>query len=113
MVGPTMNLISGIHYSYERKEYAFMVLREYTIISQFIDGDWSATLNWEAWAINGWWLDLAKFNEFIINSIRGWVLEGLLALGVVGLASMLGWCILEGIVVVLFIWSFEIYSCII
>ena len=49
-----MNLISGTHHSCERKEYAFMILREYTIISQFIDGDWSATLNWEAWAINGW-----------------------------------------------------------
>ena len=34
MVGPTMNLISGTHHSYGRKEYAFMVLREYTIISR-------------------------------------------------------------------------------
>ena len=28
-----MNLISGTHHSYERGEYVFMVLREYTIIS--------------------------------------------------------------------------------
>ena len=28
-----MYLISGTHYSCERREYAFMVLREYTIIS--------------------------------------------------------------------------------
>ena len=27
-----MNLISGTYYSYERKEYAFMVLQENTII---------------------------------------------------------------------------------
>ena len=33
MVGPTMNLISGTHHSCERREYAFMVLRVYTIIS--------------------------------------------------------------------------------
>ena len=30
-----MNLINGIHHSYERKEHAFMVLRKYTIISQY------------------------------------------------------------------------------
>ena len=30
-VGSTMNLISGTHYLYERREYAFMILREYTI----------------------------------------------------------------------------------
>lgn len=29
-----MNLISVTHHSYEKREYAFMVLREYTIISQ-------------------------------------------------------------------------------
>ena len=29
-----MNLISETHYSFERREYAFMVLREYTIISR-------------------------------------------------------------------------------
>ena len=34
IVGPTMNLISGIHHSCEKNEYAFMVIREYTIISQ-------------------------------------------------------------------------------
>ena len=28
-----MNLISGTYYSCERREYTFMVLREYTIIS--------------------------------------------------------------------------------
>ena len=28
-----MNLISRAHHSYEKKEHAFMVLREYTIIS--------------------------------------------------------------------------------
>ena len=27
-----MNLISGTHHSYERREYTFMVLREYLII---------------------------------------------------------------------------------
>ena len=32
MVGPTMNLISRTHHSCERREYAFMVLREYLII---------------------------------------------------------------------------------
>ena len=31
---PSMNLISETHYSFERREYAFMVLREYTIISR-------------------------------------------------------------------------------
>ena len=29
-----MNLISGTHHEYEMREYAFMVLQEYTIISQ-------------------------------------------------------------------------------
>ena len=29
-----MNLISGTHHSCERREYAFMVLREYTLISR-------------------------------------------------------------------------------
>ena len=29
-----MNLISGIHHSCKRREHAFMVFREYTIISQ-------------------------------------------------------------------------------
>ena len=29
-----MNLISGTHHSCERREYVFMILREYTIISQ-------------------------------------------------------------------------------
>ena len=29
---PTMNLISGTHYSCERKKYAFIVLRKYIII---------------------------------------------------------------------------------
>ena len=38
MMGPTMNLISGTHHSCERKEHAFMVLREYTIISQKQNG---------------------------------------------------------------------------
>ena len=33
MMGPTMNLISGTRHSCERREHAFMVLREYTIIS--------------------------------------------------------------------------------
>ena len=33
MVGLTMNLISKTHHLCERKEYAFMVLQEYTIIS--------------------------------------------------------------------------------
>ena len=36
MMGPTMNLISGTHHSYERKEYVFIVFREYTIISQIM-----------------------------------------------------------------------------
>ena len=31
-----MNLISGIHHSYERREYTFIVLQEYTIISHKI-----------------------------------------------------------------------------
>ena len=35
MVGPIMNLISGTHYSCERREHAFMVLWEYTIISPY------------------------------------------------------------------------------
>ena len=34
MVSPNMNLISGTHHSCERRKYAFMVLREYTIISR-------------------------------------------------------------------------------
>ena len=33
MVSPTMNLISRTHHSYERREYAFMIFRKYTIIS--------------------------------------------------------------------------------
>jgi len=33
MVGSTVNLISGTHYSCEMREYTFMVLHEYTIIS--------------------------------------------------------------------------------
>ena len=33
MVCPTINLISGTHHSYERREYAFIVLQEYAIIS--------------------------------------------------------------------------------
>ena len=32
MVGPTMNLISGTHHLCEKREYVFMLLREYTII---------------------------------------------------------------------------------
>ena len=32
-MGPTMNLISETHHSCERREYAFMVLRKYTVIS--------------------------------------------------------------------------------
>ena len=32
MVGPTINLISGTHHSCERREHAFIVLWEYTII---------------------------------------------------------------------------------
>ena len=32
MVGLTINLISETHHSCERREYAFMVLRKYTII---------------------------------------------------------------------------------
>ena len=39
MVGPTMNLISETNYSCVRREYAFMVLQEYTIISHEIDAD--------------------------------------------------------------------------
>ena len=39
MVGPTMNLINETYHSCERREYAFMILREYTIIShEFITG---------------------------------------------------------------------------
>ena len=34
MVGFIMNLISGTHHSYERREYTFMILGEYTIISR-------------------------------------------------------------------------------
>jgi hypothetical protein len=33
MVGPIMNLISGTHHFYERREYAFNVLPEYYIIT--------------------------------------------------------------------------------
>ena len=33
MVGPIMNLISETHHSCERREYAFMILRKYTVIS--------------------------------------------------------------------------------
>ena len=33
MVGLTINLISRTHHLCERREYAFMILREYTIIS--------------------------------------------------------------------------------
>ena len=32
MMGPTVNLISGTYHACERREYTFMVLREYTII---------------------------------------------------------------------------------
>ena len=32
MIGSTMNLISETHYLCERREYAFMVFQEYTII---------------------------------------------------------------------------------
>ena len=32
-MGPTINLISRTHHSYERRKYAFMVFRKYTIIS--------------------------------------------------------------------------------
>ena len=35
MMGPTMNLISETYHSYERREYAFIVLQEYTIIFSF------------------------------------------------------------------------------
>ena len=42
MVGPTMNLISWKHHSCERREYVFMVFREYTIISRF----------WCRWELN-------------------------------------------------------------
>ena len=38
---PTMNLISGTYHSCERREYAFMILREYIIISPV----WSPSLN--------------------------------------------------------------------
>ena len=38
MVGSTMNLISETHHSCERREYTFMVLREYTIISLHLVG---------------------------------------------------------------------------
>ena len=31
-VGSTMNLISGTHYLCEKRKYAFMILRKYTII---------------------------------------------------------------------------------
>jgi hypothetical protein len=33
VVGPTMNLINGIHHFYERREYTFNVLSEYNIIT--------------------------------------------------------------------------------
>jgi hypothetical protein len=33
MVGPIINLISGTHNFYERREYAFNVLPEYLIIT--------------------------------------------------------------------------------
>ena len=32
MVNPTINLISETHYLCKKKEYAFIILREYTII---------------------------------------------------------------------------------
>jgi len=38
MVSLTMNLINGTHHLYEMKEYVFMVLREYTIIFQQLNG---------------------------------------------------------------------------
>ena len=34
MVDPIINLISKTHHSCERREHAFIVLREYTIISR-------------------------------------------------------------------------------
>ena len=37
MVGPTINLISKTHHSCERRKYAFMILREYTIISRDVE----------------------------------------------------------------------------
>ena len=33
MVSAIKNLISGTHHSYERREYPFIILREYIIIS--------------------------------------------------------------------------------
>ena len=38
MVGPTMNLISRTHHSCKRREYTFIVFREYTIIFLFLEG---------------------------------------------------------------------------
>ena len=37
MMGPIINLISGTHHLCERREYAFMVLREYTIIFRYYE----------------------------------------------------------------------------
>jgi len=38
MVGPTMNLISETHHLCERRKYASMVFRKYTIISLHLVG---------------------------------------------------------------------------
>ena len=37
MMDPTMNLIRKTHHSCERRKYAFMILREYTIISRDVE----------------------------------------------------------------------------
>ena len=42
-----MNLISRTYHSYERRKYAFMVLREYTIISHYNEVYTKTTLNVE------------------------------------------------------------------
>jgi len=46
MVGPTINLISGTHHLCERREYAFMVLREYRIISLGWEGKGQRIVVW-------------------------------------------------------------------
>ena len=57
MVDLTMNLISGTHHSCERREYAFMVLREYLIIFRKC----RSRFHWWIYFINyiaHWWGDI-------------------------------------------------------
>ena len=62
MVGPTMNLISRTHHSCEREEHAFMVLREYTIISPHIN-----RIIWLRWGNIYIYIYIYNFFDFIFN----------------------------------------------